>query len=181
MPVASGARVQIAIFPEVTRGTTPASPAFRDLPIQEGSFFQANRNYERSGIKRANRQGGKQVGGTKDAQGGLTLSLVNEDSIKDLMESAVSGVFTQVTSTGFNGTFDGPTKKFTRATGSFLTDAGANKIEVGDKIAILGSASNKTTINGAINASVTTIVLTSGTPFNAGPGAAKIENEWVTY
>lgn len=181
MPVASNARIQISIIAEVTRGVTPATPAFKDLPIQEGSFFQANRNYERSGLKRPNRQGGKQVGGTKDAQGGLTLSLVNEDSVKDLFESGVSGAFTQVTSTGFNGTFTSGTKIFTRATGSFLTDAPANKIEVGDKIAILGSTSNKTTINGAIDAVVTTIVLTSGAAFNPGGGAAKIENEWVTY
>ena len=178
---ASVSRVQIAIIPEVTRGTTPASPAFRELPVHEGSFFQANRQFERSGIKRPNRQGGKQVGGSKDATGGLTLSLVNEDSIKDLLESSLSGVLTQVTLTGFNGTFTSGSKIFSRLAGSFLTDPAANKILLGDKVAILGSASNKTTLNGGINASVTTIVLTSGAAFNTGTGAAKIENEWVTF
>lgn len=182
MPVASSARVQIAIIAEVTRGVTPTTPAFRDLPIHEGSFFQANRQTARSGIKRPNRQGGKQVGGTKDAQGGITLSLVNEATIKDIMESSLSGVFTAVTLTGFSGTFTaGPPGLFTRATGSFLTDPAANKILLGDKVAINGSASNETTLAGAIDAVVTTIVLTSGTPFNTGPGAAKIENEWITF
>lgn len=178
---ASVSRVQIAIIAEITRGVTPASPAFRELPIHEGSFFQANRQFERSGIRRPNRQGGKQVGGAKDATGGLTLSLVNEDSVKDLLESAISGVLTQVTLTGFNGTFTSGTKIFTRAAGSFLTDPAANKLEVGDKVAINGSTSNETTLNGGIDAVVTTIVLTSGAAFNAGPGAIKIENEWITY
>lgn len=179
--VASSSRVQISIIAEVTRGTTPANPAYKELPIHEGSFFQANRQFERSGIKRPNRQGGKQVGGTKDAQGGITLSLVNEASIKDVLESAISGAFTAVTLTGFNGTFDSGTKKFVRAAGSFLTDPAANKILLGDKVAINGSTSNETTLNGAIDGVVTTIVLTSGTAFNAGPGAIRVDNEWITY
>jgi hypothetical protein len=179
--VASVSKLQISIIAESTRGTTPVSPAYKELPIHEGSFFQANRRYERSGVKRPNRMGGKQVGGTKDAQGGVTLSLVNEDSVKDVFESAVSGVFTQVTLTGFNGTFTSGTKIFTRASGSFLTDPAANLLKVGDKVVIDGSASNKTTTTGALGTTETTIPVTSIAAFNAGGGAAKIDSEWVTY
>lgn len=177
--VASNSRIKISIIPEVTRGTTPSNPAYKDLPIHESSFFQANRTFERSGILKSNRMGGKQVGGTKTAEGAVTLSLVMEDSIQDIFESALSGVFAAVT-LAVSGSFDGTTKKFTRGSGDFTADPAANKLQVGDKVAVAGSASNQTTLNGALNSSDTTITVTATTAFS-NSGAAKIDNEWITY
>lgn len=178
--IASAAQVQISIVEEVTRGTTPANPVYLDLPIHAGGFFQANRRTERSGIVRPNRMGGKQVGGTKDANGQITVSLVLEDSVRKLLESSISGAFSAVQLAAVSLSFASGTKKATRAAGGFLTDPAASKLQVGDKVAITGTAGNQSTLSANATINATTLSVTDTSAFSAA-GAAKVDNEWVRY
>lgn len=154
---ASGSRLRQSLIVETTRGTTPASPAYKVVPILPNSFLQANQTFERSGLVRADRQGGNQIGGTRNAGGTLRTPVLLEDAFDLLLRSALSSNFASISGITITGTFAATGKTFTRAAGSFITDALFNRIRVGDRVTISGTASN----NGVKTvASVTATVLT---------------------
>lgn len=167
-PRAAVARRRFALIKEVTCGVTPSNPAYQILPHLRGSRMTLNQTFERSDVQDPNRQGGQQIGGSKQASAVILTPVINEIGFDWLMESAIGAALAAVNLT-VSVSFTAATKKAARAAGSFLTDAIATRLVVGDKVSPVGSANNKTTLNGAIGASDTTIVLTSAANFpNSG-------------
>jgi hypothetical protein len=161
--------LQIAIVPEVTRGTTPSNPAFQVLPIIEGSLISLVRAFERSAIIRSNRMGGKQIGGTRHGEGTLIVPIANETNILTLLESLLNAAFSTVTLSAVSGTFAASGKTFTRGSGNFLTEPVTARLQAGDKVTISGTSSNngvKTILS--ISSTVITFVSTD-TIVNEGP------------
>lgn len=182
---ASIARRRLALIAEVTRGTTPSTPAYDVIPAGEGAFFNNGRTFERSSIIRSDRMGGQQVGGVKSASGAIPMPVVKELAFRQLLESALSGAWGSYVAgaAAISSTFSGST--LTRAAGDFTADALANRFKVGDKVALDGTASQGGQLNGAVNSSITTLTLDSTSMFPsataAAPQAVKVENEWITY
>lgn len=183
---ASERQLRIAIVEESTRGTTPASPAYDVVPHLTGAFFQSTRNYERSSVLIASRMGGQQIGGTRQSQGVIRMPLVKETAFELLLQSSLAGALGSFIDTAaITGTFEADDDSFTRATGNFLTDVIADRLRIGDKVAISGASTNATTLAEALDASETEIDLTSAsnfpTPATGATEAILIENEWITY
>lgn len=97
---ASNSRKRVCQVREVSRGVTPVNPIWKTLPILEDTNLDSMRNYERSGQMKSNRMGGQQVGGTQTAGGQLSLALKNDTAIRDVLESAFSGLFAFPTLSG---------------------------------------------------------------------------------
>lgn len=149
---------------EVTCGVTPANPAYQIAPHLAGSRLQVQRSFEETQEIDSSRQGGKLLAGTKLISGPILLNLVNELAFDWLMESAIGGALAAVNLT-VSVSYDNATKKATRGSGSFLTDPYTTRLAVGDRVAPVGSANNKTTLNGGITSSDTSIILTSAANF----------------
>lgn len=172
---------------EVTRGTTPTNPAYYIVPVIPGqsSLQQVIQNI-RSAVNQAPRMGGKVIGGTIAAQAQITMPIAKETTFEHFLESALSGEFGSFIDTAaITGTFEADDDTFTRASGSFLTDAIADRLRVGDLVAISGASTNATTTAEALDATETEIDLTSAanfpTPASGSWEAVLIENEWITY
>jgi hypothetical protein len=163
-PRASVSQERISLIEEVTCATTPASPAYQIVPHLAGSRLQVQRSFEETQEIDSTRQGGKLLPGTKAIAGPILTNLVNEPAFDSLMKSAISAALAAVNLT-VSVSFDSGTKKATRASGSFLTDPYNTRLQVGDKVAPVGAASNKTTLNGGITSSDTSIILTSAASF----------------
>lgn len=170
---ASESQVRLALIKEVSCGVTPSNPGYQVVPHLVGSRLQARRSFEETNEIDSSRQGGKLLAGTKLVDGPIITNLVNELGFDWLMESAIGAQLAQVTLT-VSVSYTTSTKKIARAAGSFLTDAYASRLAVGDKVAPVGSANNTTTINGAHTSSVETITLTSAANF-ASSGAIVIK------
>ena len=127
MAIASGASVGIAYTAEVTHGTTPGGPTMKELRSTSRNINPVNGAIQ-SAERRSNRQmqdfrhGFRQVNGSL----GFELGIADYD---DMIEGAMSGTLTAGVTTGVT-TIDSvnATGKFTRASGSFVTDG----FKVGD-------------------------------------------------
>lgn len=134
-----------AMIAEITRGITPATPAYNVLPFREATAIDPEQTFDRNDLVRSDRMGGQQIGGTRTPKGTIETALVNETTVQNLIESAIGGKFTAIALTASGG-FTASTKKFTRTAGSFLTDPYATtKVKVGDILVITGSVSNNGT------------------------------------
>lgn len=187
-PRASVRRRRISLVKEVTCGVTPANPAFVVVPILPGSAIIANQAFERSDLQDPNRQGGQQIGGTTQASARINTPVVNETAFDWLMASAIGADLAAVDLT-VSVAYAAAGKTATRATGSFLTDPEATRLAVGDKVALEGTASQRTTLSANITSSDTTIPLTSATLFpTPAPGSYALaqintggSREWIKY
>lgn len=178
---ASERRIRRAIRKEVTRGTTPASPVYDVVPKLPGSFLQSTRNQEVSNVSRGDRQDGQIIGGTRANAGTVKTPIAYEAAILTLMESALSNTFgNKLTSGAITGTFAASGSTFTRAAGDFTTAAVTAKLKIGDKVAVTGTASQGDALNGAIDASVTTLTVDSTSKFPSS-GAVVVGSEWISY
>lgn len=187
-PRASTARRRFSLIKEVTCGVTPTNPAYVIVPHLRGSGLNAQQNFERSELQKPTRQGGQQIGGTTGANARILTPVINETAFDWLMESAMGAALAVVDLT-VSVAYAASGKTATRSSGSFLTDPATTRLAVGDKIALEGTANQKTTLNGNITSSDTSIVLTSAALFPV-PAAgsyylAQIETgsskEWVKY
>jgi len=139
---ASSSVTQFSLIPEVTVGTTPATPAYSIIPHLENSIINLEQKYEEAAMVRSDRQGGVQVGGTFTPRGSIDTLMVNEAAILRFIESAIGGAFATITVTRSGG-FAAGTKKFTATSGNFLTDPlGSARLAIGDRVTISGSVSN---------------------------------------
>lgn len=101
---ASVSRVRISQVEEVTRGTTPATPTFLEVPHLNNSALDQNQRFERTAEVRSNRMGGKQVGGNIDAAGPLAIPLkFDEGATLNLLESLFSCDLAHVSVSGAGG------------------------------------------------------------------------------
>lgn len=97
---ASRSRVRVSQVVETNRGTTPADPSWKVVPQLEATAFEEQKTYERSAEIKSNRMGGRQVGGTKMANGNLAVPLKNDPAIRELIESAFSTALSLPTLSG---------------------------------------------------------------------------------
>lgn len=179
---ASISQLRMSSIIEVTRGTTPTTPAYTILPIRQGSFMQVDKNFEQTTLIRSDREPGTRVGGVAGCSGNISMPLVRENGFEQWLESALSGAFAAVTRSSISVTFAATGDTITRATGSWLTEAPANRFEVGDIIFPAGTTSNQTLIDdaGDIDSSVTTITVDSTANYLSA-GVIKIDSEIITY
>lgn len=179
---ASQSRVQISAKLESTRGTTPSNPDYTVCPIAAGSFLQVDQNFEQSTLLRADRARGASVGGTSSVSGTLNAPAMAEAGFRLWLESALSNGFSAVTRSSVTVTFAASGTTITRASGSWLTEAVANRFEIGDIIFPSGTTNNQTLVNDAANitSAATTITVDSTTPYES-TGVIKIDNEIITY
>lgn len=138
MALASGARVDVAYIAEVTRGTTPGSPTTKVLRAITRNI-NLTKNILGSKEVRSDRQvadsrhGFCQVAGTF----GYELSVAGQD---DMLEAALSGTFTAVTTcSGVNLSSTVTTNVYTRASGDFV----AAGFLPGDLIVVAGFSNSE--------------------------------------
>jgi hypothetical protein len=182
---ASQSQQSVAFVEEVTRGTTPTTPGYTRLRIREGTTFEVNKEFAQSTEIRSDREPGARVGGVAGWQGTITSFLVREAFLETLLGSTLSGTFATVTHSAVSVAFNSGAKTATRSTGSWLTDAPANKFEVGDLLFAAGTAANQTQLNEAGNitdsqTSITVDTVDATTVANA-TGFIKIDNEIISY
>lgn len=96
---ASRSRVRIAQIVETNRGETPSSGAYKILPHLDSTVLNQTQTFERSNEVKSNRMGGKQVGGNIQAGGTIGVPLKNDSGVRELIESAFSGTFSQLSAT----------------------------------------------------------------------------------
>ncbi|MEP7340430.1 MAG: phage tail tube protein [Acidobacteriota bacterium] len=158
---------------ESAAGTTPASPAYNILPISNGFGMEVVKQFEQASIIRPDLEPGARVGGVSGVEGRIPMAILNEAGFRMWLESGLGGTFTAVAFT-IAVAWNSGAKTATRASGSFLTDPIANRFRIGDTVFPAGTASNQSTLSAGIDAVVTTIPVTSITPYNAGGGVVKI-------
>jgi hypothetical protein len=185
---ASQSQIRMAAVLESTPGTTPASPAYVQFPLAEGSsLLSVVKNPSLSRLIRPDREPGANVGGVSGVNGSFQMEMVREAGFDLWLESAFSAVFAFVNGSVASCTFDGTNKKLVRGAGSWLTDAIGARPRVGDAVYVTGSAGNVTTLSAAITTTTqSTIACTSIAMFNAGGGIAVIDHangskEFVRY
>lgn len=180
---ASQSQLRLSSTLEVTRGTTPSNPPYTVIPINSGSFLQVDKNFEQSNLINSTRDPGARVGGVAGVSGTITTPLIKEVGWEHWGESALSSVFASTTPAAVSLSYDSGAKTATRATGSFLTEPIATKLEVGDTLFIAGTAANQTQVAGALDAVSTTITVDTVDATTVAPstGTIKIENELITY
>ena len=133
MPTASGSRVQLTYIPEVTHGTTPATPAMTVLR-NTGRNINPTKQELVSAEVRSDRQTAVVRHGFKQIDGSIPfeLALAAYDA---MLEAALASAFavahTQVTDVSVD-----TTSTFDRASGSFITDG----YRIGDIIITAGFA-----------------------------------------
>ena len=178
---ASISQLSHAFVAEVTRGTTPASPAYNYIPIRQGSQLQVDKNFEQSTLINATRDPGARIGGVAGWSGTISCPLVRETGLDKLLESTLSGAFATVSPGAITGSWAAAGKTFTRATGNFLTASLTTRIEVGDLLFAAGTTNNQTQLNGAIastTATTVTVDTVDATTVIPSTGAyVKIDNE----
>lgn len=181
---ASQSQVRLSSIIEVTRGTTPTTPAYNVNRIQSGSFFQVDKNFEQSTEINSTRDPGARVGGVAGVSGVVNMPLVKDVGWEHWAESAVSGVFAALAPSAITGDWAASGKTFTRASGNFLTASPATRFEIGDMLFAGGTANNQTQLNGALSTttgtSITVDTVDATTVANA-TGYIKIDNEIMAY
>lgn len=181
---ASISQLRLSSIIEVTRGTTPTTPAYNVLPINAGSFLQVDKNFEQSNLINSTRDPGARVGGVSGASGTLNMPLVKEVGWEMWAESALSGTFAALAPSAITGTWAAAGKTFTRASGSFTGETAANKFEIGDMLFAAGTANNQTQLNGAIastSATSLTVDTVDATTIANATGYIKVDNEIMAY
>lgn len=185
--MADGANVgnlKMALVEEVTRGTTPGTPAFVYIPVRPGSSASVEFQDTEGQLITGDRQPADSVSGPANSSANIQTSLVRETGIDKLLESLMSDAWTTLSHGAVAVVWAASGKTATRATGSWLTDAPGAKFEVGDLLFAAGTAANQTQLNGALNSSTTTITLDTvdaTTVTNSGGGYAKIDNEIISF
>lgn len=122
MVLASGTRVKTGYITEVTRGTTPGSPTLKELRATTRNI-NLQKNILETQEVRASRQKSDARHGFNQVVGSYGFELALQD-YDDIIEYAMSGTWaagTTATTIGTDATGTG-TSKFTRASGSFITD-----------------------------------------------------------
>lgn len=182
---ASQSQVRLSSIIEVTRGTTPTTPAYQINRINGGSFLQTDKNFEQSNEINSTRDPGSRVGGVAGVSGTITMPTVKDVGWEHWAESALSGVFTALAPSAITGTWATAGDTFTRASGSFLTATPANRFEIGDMLFAAGTTNNQTQLNeaGNITSSVTSITVDTvdATTISNATGYIKIDNEIIAY
>lgn len=164
----SRSRIRVAQLVETTRGQTPGSGAYKVLPHLDNTSLNQMQTFERTRTVKRNRMGGLQVGGVTEVGGTIAVSMQNEASVRELIESALSMTFTQVEvdgsgSDGFayaNGTPD----TITRSSGSFLEDG----FHIGDQIITTNSTTAGNDIGASDLVTITALTATTMTLSDAG-------------
>lgn len=180
---ASRAKRSVAFVAEVTRGTTPASPAYTYNRVRSGTTFQVDKQFEQSDEIRSDREPGARVGGVSSWTGTINSFLVRETFLDQLLKSTLSGDFAAVAPSAITGDWAASGKTFTRASGSFYTSA-ANRFEVGDVLFAGGTANNQTQLNGAVASTTSTSVTVDtvdATTIANTTGYIKIDNEIMAF
>lgn len=180
---ASRAQRSIAFIAEVTRGTTPTTPAYTYNRIRSGTAFQVDKQFEQSDEQRSDRQPGARVGGVSSWTGTINTFLVRETYLDQLLRSTLSNAFAAVAPSAVSVAFNSGAKTATRSTGSFLTQTAANRWEVGDLLFASGTTANGTQLSAAVNSSVTTIPVDTvdATTIANATGFIKIDSEIISY
>lgn len=152
MAIGAGARVTTRYVAEVTRGTTPGSPAMKFLRATT-----RDPNLEKDVLEseevRSTRQVSDQRHGFNRVVGQLGFQLSRAD-FDEITEIALGGTWAAVTTGSATIAVDGPTQKFTRSGGSFLTDG----FRVGHVINSTGFSNGGNNVSGS---AVTITVLTA--------------------
>ncbi len=180
---ASKARLQISAIAEVTRGTTPTTPGYTVLPTREGSSLNLTKQFQESSLIRSDRSPSPSIGGVYSDDGSILMPLIKEEGFLMFLESALSAARAALSHSAISVSFTSGTKKMTRATGSWLTEAPATRFEIGDLVFAAGTANQKTTLNngGSVGTSDTTFTLTASTAFTTTGGYLKIDSEIIKY
>lgn len=182
---ASRAQRSIAFVAEVTRGTTPSSPAYTYNRIRSGTTFQVEKQFEQSDEIRSDREPGTRVGGVSSWTGTLNTFLVRETFLDQLLRSTFSNDFAAVAPSAVSVAWNSGAKTATRSTGSFLSQTAGNRFWVGDLLFAAGTAANQTQLNGAVSdttgLSLTVDTVDATTVLNSGGGYIKIDNEIMRY
>jgi hypothetical protein len=139
MAIASGASVGLSYVAEVTRGTTPGGPTMLELRSTSRNI-NATRRPLQSAERRSNRQIQDFRHGFKEVTGGIGFELAMAD-YDAMLEGAMGATLTAgvTTSTATLNSVNA-TSKFTRASGSFVTNA----FNVGDWITTTGCGQSTT-------------------------------------
>jgi hypothetical protein len=121
MPIASGASVGISYVAETTRGTTPGSPTMLELRTTSRNINPVKGALQ-SNERRSNRQVQDFRHGFQQVQGSLGFELGMSD-YDDMIEGAMGATWTAGVGTGAATlSAANATSKFTRGSGSFVTD-----------------------------------------------------------
>lgn len=179
---ASISKLRVGLIAEVTRGTTPSTPAYQLVPIRDLGF-ESTKNFAASAVIRSDRQPASSVGGVTGAQGTIPSILATEVGLRTLWESALNGAWAQVTPPTLSVSFVAASSKISRASGSWLTIALATRLDLGDLVAVIGSANNQSTITEPATAGDTTLTLASTAMFNSDGGYAYFtaNTQWIKY
>ncbi len=140
MALASGASVGITYVAETTRGTTPSSPTMITLRTTSRNL-NPSKGLLTSNERRSNRQVQDARHGFKQVSGSLGFELGMSDYDAMILAAMSDSAWTAGVSTGTTSlTSVNATSKFTRASGSFLTDG----IKKGDYITTTGMGQTTT-------------------------------------
>lgn len=135
-----------------------------------------------SGVNRGNRTGGEVIGGTIQASARCAMPIRYDTGFMQLLESALSGTFgSYIATSAITGTFAASGSTFTRAAGSFFTDAKTARLRQGDKVAVTGTANQGTALNGAVASTSSTTLTVDDTTMFPSTGAILIDSEWILY
>jgi len=162
MTLASSNRVALRAIAEVTFGTTPATPAFKELRYT-GESLNFNISNVTSDEVRSDRMTADLVQVQGDASGDVNIE-VSYDAYDDFIEAVLAGTWgtvIAVAETDITATAD-PTNTFVTVVGDFVADG----IVVGQWIEVRGYADN--TINGYYRVlTVTSTIITTSNPIPA--------------
>lgn len=158
------------------------------VPILPGSTGQPIKNFQRSDIIRPDRQGGKQVGGTRSASGSLAVPVANELSIYGILAAAMGGSFTNVPGGPFSF-HAGPNVKtlhlqyrYTLGDGSFLYDEFLGVVINTARIDIPTEGGARITFDWlGIDDSATPGLTAYTQPANANPMAGSVAGTQITW
>lgn len=104
---ASSSRRRVSQVVETVRGETPANATYKVLDFLQNTQLDQTQTFERSAVVKSNRMGGKQIGGNVSAGGTLAIPMKYDASVRELLESAFSGTFTQLSASGAGGNTQG--------------------------------------------------------------------------
>lgn len=132
MTIANGSQHSLAYVPEVTFGTTPASPSF--LPLRHtGTTLGLSKGAIESAELRNDRQVKDFRHGNKSIAGDVNIEM-SYGSHDDLLEAVLEGTWSTAISESV--TADAADGSFTRASGSWIVDG----FQVGDIVTVSGYA-----------------------------------------
>ena len=147
-PIPVQAETRWAYIPEVTPGTTPATPAFNIIRPRAGSTLKINRPRNESTELQPNRRLGSTFAGIGGASGALQTLLFHEAFQHDLLQTALCGTWSSdVLVDGITPNYLSFERKFVSGSGGIYQRSEGTLI---DKFAMSVIPSQEVTVNYAL-------------------------------